>query len=56
MSLLDPERVDRNLNHYLELRREIARRTGPSLQYVDLRWQDRIAVMPAVRTTLTEGG
>jgi cell division protein FtsQ len=47
--LLDPGRVDRNVNHYLELRREIARRAG-RLEYVDLRWQDRIAVMPAHRT------
>jgi cell division protein FtsQ len=44
--LLDPHRVERNVNRYLELRREIAAWTGP-LEYVDLRWQDHIAVMPA---------
>jgi cell division septal protein FtsQ len=48
--LLDPHRVERNLNRYLELRREIGRRAG-QLEYVDLRWQDRIAVMPAAQTT-----
>jgi cell division protein FtsQ len=46
--LLDPNRVERNLNRYLELRREIAGRAG-RLAYVDLRWQDHIAVMPAAR-------
>ncbi|MHC5024882.1 MAG: cell division protein FtsQ/DivIB [Planctomycetota bacterium] len=44
--LLDPSRVERNLNRYLELRREIARRAG-RLEYVDLRWRERISVMPA---------
>jgi cell division protein FtsQ len=44
--LLDPDQVERNLNRYLELRRELARRIGP-LEYVDLRWQDRIAALPA---------
>jgi cell division septal protein FtsQ len=46
--LLDPGRVERNLNRYLELRREIAGRAG-RLEYVDLRWQDRIAVMPVAQ-------
>ena len=46
--LLDPDRVERNLVRYLELRGEIVRRTGP-LESVDLRWQDRIAVVPASR-------
>ena len=54
--LLDPERVDRNLNRYLGLRREIARRAG-RLVYVDLRWQDRIVVMPASTSVpVMEGG
>lgn len=43
--LLDPTRVERNLPEYLELRRDIARRVG-SMQYVDLRWADHIAVKP----------
>ncbi len=46
--LLDPERVDRNLAHYLALRDEIEDRVG-SVEYVDLRWSDRIAVMPVIR-------
>jgi cell division septal protein FtsQ len=46
--LLDPVRVERNLNRYLELRREIARRAD-RLEYVDLRWRDRIAVKPVAR-------
>ncbi len=39
--LLDPERIDRNLSAYLELRGEIERLAGPASQ-IDLRWQDRI--------------
>ncbi len=53
--LLDPRDVGRNLNRYLELRREIARRAG-LLEYVDLRWQDRITVMPAANASRKEGG
>jgi cell division septal protein FtsQ len=45
---LDPERVDRNLAEYLALRGEIGDRIGP-MEYVDLRWSDRIAVMPENR-------
>ena len=44
--LLDPARVERNLLAYLELRDAIARRVDEP-EYVDLRWRDRIAVMPA---------
>ena len=43
--LLDPERADRNLLEYLALEGEIGRRVGAA-SYVDLRWRDRIAVMP----------
>ena len=43
--LLDPARVERNLEHYLTLRAEIEERVGPA-EYVDLRWRDRISVMP----------
>jgi cell division septal protein FtsQ len=54
--LLDPERIDRNLNRYLGLQREIARRAG-RLEYIDLRWQDRISVMPASSSVpAMEGG
>ncbi len=53
--LLDPRDIERNLNRYLELRREIARRAGP-LKYVDLRWHDRISVMPAANDSRKEGG
>ncbi len=45
--LLDPERVERNLSAWLALRREIQGRIGPITQ-VDLRWRDRITVLPAV--------
>jgi cell division protein FtsQ len=48
--LLDPQRVECNLNRYLELRREIAAWAGP-LEYVDLRWQDHIAVRPTAHAT-----
>ena len=43
--LLDPEQVERNLLDYLALKDEIDDRVGPS-EYVDLRWRNRIAVMP----------
>jgi cell division septal protein FtsQ len=46
--LLDPRRIERNVEEYIRLRREIERRAG-TLEYVDLRWRDRIAVMPAVK-------
>jgi hypothetical protein len=44
--VLDPEDVDRNVREYLDLAPEIERRVGPAA-YVDLRWQGRVAVMPA---------
>lgn len=50
--LLDPHQVERNVAHYLELRAEIERKAGP-LSYVDLRWQDRISVMPSKDTEKT---
>ncbi len=43
--LLDPDRIERNLSRYLELRHQIERRVG-TLEYVDLRWEDQISVMP----------
>ena len=45
MILLDPERIDRNLERYIRLSRAIDDRVGAQT-YVDLRWQDRISVMP----------
>ena len=48
--LLDPEKVERNLDRYLSLREEITRRAGEA-QYVDLRWSDRIALLPAPEQT-----
>jgi len=42
---LDPEQVTRNVASYLQLRREIHRRIG-TIDYIDLRWRDRISVMP----------
>lgn len=43
--LLDPEQVERNLSDYLALKDEIHARVGPT-EYVDLRWRNRITVMP----------
>lgn len=51
---LDPERIERNVQHYLELRRGIESRVGP-VEYVDLRWRDRISVMPAARSSVQRG-
>ena len=45
--LLDPLRIERNVLRYLALRSVIENRVGPT-DYVDLRWRDRIAVMPAI--------
>lgn len=53
--LLDARNVERNLSRFLELRREIARRAG-TLEYVDLRWRDRITVMPAADASEREDG
>jgi cell division septal protein FtsQ len=43
--LLDPERIDRNVNRWLDLDRAISNRAGV-LDYVDLRWSERIVVKP----------
>jgi hypothetical protein len=43
--LLDPEQVERNVTRWLDLRGQIAQQVGTS-EYVDLRWQGRITVMP----------
>ena len=43
--LLDPESVERNVSRWLDLGRVIRDRAGP-LDYVDLRWSQRIAVKP----------
>jgi len=48
--LLDPDRVDQNIYPFLELRDAIQRRVGTAT-YIDLRWRDRISVMPASNTT-----
>jgi hypothetical protein len=45
--MLDPERIERNVREYLAIGGGIEGAVGP-LNYVDLRWRDRIAVMPAV--------
>lgn len=47
---LDPDRVDRNLGAYLALRRDLDRRVG-AIEYVDLRWRDRIAIRPVTKTS-----
>lgn len=43
--LLDPENVLMNFEHFLALREQIHNRIGP-VDYFDLRWKDRIALMP----------
>jgi cell division septal protein FtsQ len=48
--LLDPERVERNVESFLARRTEIERRLGP-LRKVDLRWADRITVTPSIKVT-----
>jgi len=53
--LLDPSAVERNVMAYLELRAEIEDRLG-TVEYVDLRWDGRIAVMPAEPPQEEEGG
>jgi len=45
--LLDPTEVERNLEHYLALDEAITSRVG-RVAYVDLRWRDRINVMPEI--------
>jgi cell division protein FtsQ len=52
--LLDPDLIERNVLSYLEMRPQIERGAG-LMKYVDLRWSDRISVMPAVRTPQVEG-
>jgi cell division protein FtsQ len=56
--LLDPDRVDQNIHPFLELRDAIRHRVGTA-SYIDLRWRDRISVMPAgnsiPRTKRTQG-
>jgi cell division protein FtsQ len=51
--LLDPDRVDRNLDDYLRLRSMIERRAGPAAT-IDLRWNRRISILPTGNATLTE--
>jgi cell division protein FtsQ len=51
--LLDPERIDRNLGAYLALQPTIARRVGNTSR-VDLRWSQRISLLPAADPSATE--
>ena len=51
--LLDPERIDRNLGAYLALRPTIARKVGDTTR-VDLRWSQRISLLPAADRSTTE--
>jgi cell division septal protein FtsQ len=46
----------RNLESYLALRDRIGGPEEGAIEYVDLRWRDRIAVMPAARNTTQDGG
>jgi cell division protein FtsQ len=51
--LLDPERIDRNLGAYLALKPTIARKVGETVR-VDLRWSQRISLLPAAERPTTE--
>ena len=51
--LLDPERIDRNLGAYLALKPMIARKVGDTSR-VDLRWSQRISLLPAADGSATE--
>ena len=51
--LLDPARIDRNLDDYIQLQPMIARRVG-AVTRVDLRWTRRIALLPGGDAPLTE--
>jgi len=51
--LLDPERIDRNLGAYLALQPTIARKVGDTRR-VDLRWSQRISLLPAADQSATE--
>ena len=53
--ILSSEDPLRNLDSYLALRDRIGGRED-AIDYVDLRWRDRIAVMPAARNTTQDGG
>jgi cell division septal protein FtsQ len=51
--LLDPARIDRNLDDFLQLEPMIARKVG-DVTRVDLRWDRRIALLPGGDAPLTE--
>jgi cell division protein FtsQ len=51
--LLDPDRIDRNLGAYLALQPTIARKVG-DVSRVDLRWSQRISLLPAADRSATE--
>jgi hypothetical protein len=51
--VLDPERIDRNVGAYLALQPTIARKVGDTVR-VDLRWSQRISLLPAADASATE--
>ena len=51
--LLDPDHIDRNLGAYLALQPTIARKVG-DVNRVDLRWSQRISLLPAADRSATE--
>jgi len=53
--LFAADRIERNLHAFLELDDEIRQLAGPA-EYIDLRWRDRISVMPAVQQTSGKDG
>ncbi|HXV75785.1 MAG TPA: FtsQ-type POTRA domain-containing protein [Candidatus Polarisedimenticolaceae bacterium] len=52
--LLDPDRIEQNLIYFMALRATIERRVGAA-DYIDLRWRDRISVMPAKHSARRSG-
>jgi len=53
---LSRESCLRNLENYFALRDQIKDGSEDDIEYVDLRWQDRIAVMPAATVVEHNGG
>jgi cell division septal protein FtsQ len=51
---LSPTAFDLNLDNYLAMRNYIAANYG-TVKYVDLRWKDRITIMPAARRSTEHG-
>ena len=51
---MSPDSFGLNLDNYLTMRNYIASNYG-DVRYVDLRWKDRISIMPAAGRILEHG-